>query len=132
MSAARTPKRVLVVDDQADIRRLIRWTLEPLEAGLAIYEASTGQDALQMVSVYRPDLVLLDCMMPGAIDGFETCRQLKANEEFAGIKVILVSARGQRRDVDAGTEAGADAYIVKPFSPMRLVEQVEALLAVGA
>lgn len=119
--------RVLLVDDQADLRRLIRWSLEPLE-GLDWLEARSGEQALALAREHRPGLVLLDIMMPGAIDGLEVCRRLRADLLSPPPRIVLISARGQSRDVDIGLQAGADAYLVKPFSPQHLLETVECLL----
>lgn len=120
---------ILVVDDHADLRRLIRWALELLEAPFTLVEANNGNTALAKASEVHPTIMLLDVMMPGGIDGLEVCRQVKADAKLAGTKVILLSARGQAHDIQAGLDAGADAYMVKPFSPMRLLEVVEEMLA---
>ncbi|MEK8032739.1 response regulator [Ideonella sp. DXS29W] len=122
-------KRVLIVDDQADLRRLVRWSLEMLDVPAEAHEASDATVALQLVQTLKPDIVLLDVMMPGPIDGLEVCRQIRANSMLASTRVVLVSARGQATDVRTGIEAGAHAYIVKPFSPQRLLETVERLLS---
>ena len=118
-------KKILIVDDHADIRKLIRMTLE-FEA-YDVQEASDGEVALSLAATWRPDLVLLDVMMPGAFDGLEACRLLKANPELNACYVILLSARGQARDREAGLKAGADAYLVKPFSPLQLIDTIAAL-----
>jgi two-component system, OmpR family, phosphate regulon response regulator PhoB len=76
----------------------------------------------------RPDLVLLDVMMPGPIDGLEACRQMKANPDHQGMQIILLTARGQSSDREAGQQAGADQYIVKPFSPLNLIETLAECL----
>lgn len=120
-------KRVLIVEDQSDIRKLIRMTLEfePYE----IHEASDGRTGLDMAQAVRPHLVLLDVMMPGELDGLQVCRQLKADPATAGIKVVLLTARGQARDQDNSRAAGADEHLVKPFSPLQLIETIERHLA---
>ena len=120
--------KILVADDQADLRRLIRWALESLSQPYELIEASTGVKALELACAQRPRIMLLDVMMPGGMDGLEVCRLLKADPELAGTKIILVSAKGQAQDVKAGMQAGADAYMVKPFSPKRLLDAIEALL----
>ncbi len=119
-------KRVLIVEDQADIRKLIRMTLE-FEA-YEIHEASDGAFGLRLAQAVAPDLVLLDVMMPGELDGLQVCQQLKSHPATAGIKVVLLTARGQARDREAGNAAGADEYLVKPFSPLQLIETIERLL----
>lgn len=118
-------KKILIVDDHVDIRKLIRMTLE-FEA-YEIHEAADGEAALRMAQALKPDLVLLDVMMPGGIDGLEVCRRLRAAPEQANVHVMLLSARGQARDREAGLQAGADAYLIKPFSPLQLIDSIAAL-----
>jgi CheY-like chemotaxis protein len=120
-------KRVLIVEDQPDIRKLIRMTLE-FEA-YEIHEAPDGTSGLRQALSVLPDLVLLDVMMPGELDGLQVCRQLKSSPVTRGIKVVLLTARGQSRDREAGQAAGADDYLVKPFSPLQLTDTIERLLA---
>ncbi len=119
-------KRILIVEDQSDIRKLIRMTLEFED--YEIHEAADGAFGLRMASAVRPDLVLLDVMMPGEMDGLQVCQAIKANPVLAGMKVVLLTARGQARDREAGQKAGADEYLVKPFSPLQLIETIERLL----
>jgi len=118
-------KKILIVDDHADIRRLIRLTLE--FERYDIFEAADGKSALELATSNRPDVVLLDVMMPGAIDGLEVCRRIKADADLGNAKVIMLSARGQARDREAGLQAGADAYLVKPFSPLQLIDHLAAM-----
>lgn len=120
-------KRVLIVEDQADIRKLIRMTLE--FESYEIHEASDGAFGLRMASAVRPDLVLLDVMMPGEMDGLQVCQAIKSNPALASVKVVLLTARGQSRDREAGKQAGADEYLVKPFSPLQLMDTIERLMA---
>ena len=120
-------QRVLIVEDQADIRKLIRMTLE--FENFEIHEAADGAFGLNMVRAVRPDLVLLDVMMPGELDGLQVCQRIKADPELRHVKVVLLTARGQVRDREAGTAAGADEYLVKPFSPLQLIETIERLMA---
>ncbi|MFG6433419.1 response regulator transcription factor [Roseateles sp. LYH14W] len=122
-------KKILIVDDHSDIRRLIRMSLEFEDYD--VREAATGETALLMALEWQPDLVLLDVMMPGHIDGLEVCRCLRA--EAAGQarpRIIMLSARGQACDREAGLRAGADAYFVKPFSPLQLIDRIADLWAV--
>jgi two-component system phosphate regulon response regulator PhoB len=123
--------KILIADDQADLRRLIRWALEMLSQPYQLIEASNGAKALELACAQRPRLVLLDVMMPG-MDGLEVCRMLKKDPELGGTKIVLLSARGQQQDVQVGLDAGADAYMVKPFSPQRLLDAVEQLLVPAA
>jgi CheY-like chemotaxis protein len=120
-------KRVLIVEDQSDIRKLIRMTLEFED--YEIHEAADGAFGLSMVAAVKPDLVLLDVMMPGELDGLQVCQRIKSNPATRHIKVVLLTARGQVRDREAGQQAGADEYLVKPFSPLQLIDTIERLMA---
>ena len=122
-------KRVLIVEDQADIRKLIRMTLE--FENYEIHEASDGSFGLRMAQAIRPDVMLLDVMMPGELDGLQVCQRIKSDPTMSGTKVVLLTARGQQKDREAGEQAGADDYLVKPFSPLQLIETLEQLLGVG-
>jgi len=115
---------ILIVDDEAFIRVLLKQTLEDLEdQGVALLTASDGQEALEIALRHRPDLILLDVMMP-YINGYDVCRQVKAVDDQ--IYVILLTAKGQAIDKQEGTLAGADEYVTKPFDPdyllMRAIE----------
>jgi DNA-binding response OmpR family regulator len=121
--------RVLIVDDHGEIRKLLRLSFDPDRH--QIFEAGDGAAALALARRKPPRLVLLDVMMPGGLDGFEVCRQLKSDPQLAGVKVMLLTARSQAGDLLAGRLAGADAYLVKPFSPIELMDRAEALLAAG-
>jgi len=118
--------RILIIEDQADIRRLIRWTLE--FEGYEIHEASNGQAGLEQARAVRPELIMLDVMMPGGLDGFHVCAQLKADPALASIPVVMLTARSQQRDRDASDRAGANAFLAKPFSPLQLVQTVSGTL----
>lgn len=120
-------KKILIVDDHADIRKLIRMTLEFED--FEVKEASTGNTALQLVHEWQPDLVLMDVMMPGSLSGLEVCARLKSDPALADLRIILLSARGQARDREAGMRAGADAYMVKPFSPLQLIDGIAGMWA---
>ncbi len=118
-------KKILVVDDEASLRLLISATLEDEE--LEIYEAADGILGLEMAIKYLPDLVILDVMMPG-ITGLEVCKKLKVSHQTKDIKVLLLTAKGQQRDREAAWEAGADFFLVKPFSPSTLLSMVQQIL----
>jgi DNA-binding response OmpR family regulator len=122
--------KILIVEDHADIRRLIRMTLE-FEA-VEIHEAADADAGLAAAQALRPDLVLLDVMMPGSMDGLALCRALRADPALATVPVVVLSARGHARDRQAGLDAGATAYLVKPFSPMQLLELTGTLLGTTA
>jgi DNA-binding response OmpR family regulator len=116
---------VLVVDDEAPIVDLVRFTLE--DADLRVVEASDGAAALDLARRIKPDLVLLDVHMP-RLDGLEVCRQLRREPDFARTPIIMLTAAGQEADRSSGLSAGADEYLTKPFSPLALLALVEALL----
>jgi len=120
-------KRVLIVEDQADIRKLIRMTLEFEE--YEIHEACDGSFGLSMAQAIVPDLMLLDVMMPGELDGLQVCKAVRSNPALGSVKVVLLTARGQARDREAGQQAGANEYLVKPFSPLQLIDTIERLMA---
>ncbi len=115
-------KKVLIVDDHADIRRLVRLTLEFEE--VEVREAGTGPEALQILEQWRPDAMLTDMMMPG-MDGLTLCRAVRANPRTAHIPVLFLTARGQAQDREAGLQAGATAYLIKPFSPLQLIQELD-------
>jgi DNA-binding response OmpR family regulator len=118
--------RILVIEDQSDIRRLIRWALE--EEPHDLQEANTGPAGLAAAQAQRPDLVLLDWMMPGGMDGLQVCRALRADPSLEGVKIVMLTARAAPADMRAGHEAGVGDYLVKPFSPRLLVDTVNSLL----
>ena len=118
-------KRVLVVDDDRVIQQLLEVNLE-LEGYEVVATAADGKEALVKIAELKPDLVILDIMMP-KMDGLEVCRRLRADPELAGIPVILLSARAQDMDIREGLEIGASAYLTKPFDPVELLEVVGRL-----
>lgn len=120
-------KKILIVDDQAEVRELVEVTLRI--GDYQILQASNADEALAVARSERPDLMLLDVMMPNSsIDGFEVCRQLKADPATRGINIVMITARGQEKDIETGRLAGADDYFTKPFSPLQLMNKVEELL----
>jgi CheY-like chemotaxis protein len=118
-------KRVLVVDDDRVIQQLLEVNLE-LEGYEVVATAADGKEALQKIAELKPDLVILDIMMP-KMDGLEVCRRLRADPDLAGIPVILLSARAQDMDIREGLEIGASAYLTKPFDPVELLDVVGRL-----
>lgn len=119
-------KRILITEDQTDICKLIRMTLE--FGDFEIHEANDGESGLNMARAIQPDLMLLDVMMPGLLDGYQVCQRIKQDPTLAHIKVILLTARGQATDIAMGEAAGADAYLIKPFSPLELIDRVEKMV----
>jgi len=120
-------KTILVVEDQPEIRRLIILTLNYRD--FVFVEAETCEKGLLAVQNHIPDLVLLDIMTPGNLDGYDACRALRLNPVTARVPIIMLSARGQKADFQFAVEAGSDAYLIKPFSPIKLIEIVEYWLA---
>ncbi len=116
---------VLVVEDDPDLRDLLVYHLQ--REAFAVHAVGDGEKAVQHALRQRPDLVLLDLMLPG-MDGLEVCRRLRAEEGGPHVPVIMVTAKGGETDVVLGLEMGADDYITKPFSPRELVARVRALL----
>jgi DNA-binding response OmpR family regulator len=120
-------QKVLIVDDEHNIRNILDFSLNA--EGFAVISASNGEEAFDAAVNERPDLVILDVMMPKG-DGFATCRLIKQDSRTAHIPVVLLTARTTREDRERGHEVGADGYITKPFSPDRVIETVQSLLGV--
>ena len=116
---------ILVVEDEADIRDLVRYHLE--QEGYGVEDADSGEKALERASATPPALVVLDLMLPGT-DGLEVCRRLRADDALRDVPVIMLTAKGTELDRVLGLELGADDYITKPFSPRELVARVRAVL----
>ena len=119
--------KVLIADDEHNIRHILDFSLH--SEGFDVVAATNGEDAYTLAVSEKPDLIILDVMMPGQ-GGIETCRQIKANEEIAGIPVVLLTARASRQDREEGIAAGADDYITKPFSPQKVINVVQNFLGV--
>ena len=118
-------RRVLIVDDEADVGRLLSFTLG--EAGFATEVATSGERALEIVAELRPHVVILDLMLPG-LSGFEVCRRLREMPDAADAGILMLTARGDEYDRVAGLEMGADDYVVKPFSVREVLLRVQALM----
>jgi two-component system, OmpR family, response regulator MtrA len=118
--------RILVADDDVDIRELIEFKLSTL--GHEIIAVNDGAAAVDACREHKPDLAVLDVMMPG-MSGLDAIRVIRGDESMADIPVILLTARAQESDVETGFDSGADDYITKPFSPRELASRVQALLA---
>ncbi|MEN6327378.1 MAG: response regulator, partial [Syntrophomonas sp.] len=117
--------RILVVDDETYIVELVKFNLE--KEGFKVIVAYDGLGALDMVREQRPDLIILDIMLPN-MDGLEVCRNLKSDLNFHTIPIIMLTAKGEEVDTILGLEMGADDYIKKPFSPREMVARVKARL----
>src|SRR5215468_3993281 len=124
-----TPPRILVVDDNAANRDIITTRLQT--HGYETLQAADGEEALAAVKQHRPDLVLLDVMMPN-LDGIETCRRLKGDATLPFLPIILVTAKVDSKDIVAGLDAGADEYLTKPVDQAALVARVRSILRVKA
>lgn len=118
-------QRVLLVDDEENIRMLVRFNLE--KAGYEVIEAGDGKQALALARNETPDIAILDLMLPG-IDGLEVCRLLKQSPETAALPIIMLTAKGDEIDRVIGLELGADDYMAKPFSQRELAARIKAVL----
>ncbi|MDN3512977.1 MAG: response regulator [Candidatus Brocadia sp.] len=118
-------EKILVVDDEQDLVKLIRYHLG--KEGYKVLSAYDGEDALFLTRKERPELVILDLMLPG-MDGLEVCKKLKADQELAQIAIIMLTAKEEEADITMGLKLGADDYMTKPFSPKELVARVQAVL----
>ena len=121
----RTPALILIADDSPDNREILQARLSV--HGYDIITANDGEDALEMARTHRPDLILLDVMMP-KLDGIEVCRRLKSDESVDFIPIIIVSAKTDPKDIIVGLEAGADEYLTKPTNQTALVARVKSML----
>jgi DNA-binding response OmpR family regulator len=120
--------KVLVVDDEPFICRSLSFVLR--KDNYEVFEARNGEEALLVIEEHRPDLVFLDVMMP-KINGFEVTERVRRNPELAGMKIILLTAKGQDSDRIKGETAGADDYMTKPFSPTKILERARDILGVA-
>src|SRR5882762_2733171 len=116
---------ILVVDDEPDIRALVRFHLD--QEGYAVREADTGERAVALAAAERQALIMLDLMLPGT-DGLEVCQQIRKDETLAGIPIIMLTAKATEIDRVLGLELGADDYMTKPFSPRELILRIKRLL----
>ncbi|MBU1627298.1 response regulator [bacterium] len=119
-------KKILIVDDLEYIRELVEVTLRAED--YEIYQANSGMEALRIVEEKKPDLVIMDVMMPGEIDGIEALKIIRKNPELKNSKIILLTGKGQEYDRQLGYDAGADDYFIKPFSPLELIKKVGQIL----
>ncbi len=119
-------KRILIVDDEPDIVKLISMRLKA--NGYDIATADSGEEALKKVPEFQPDLVILDVMMPPP-NGFQVCRTLKDNPAYQKIPILMLTARSTESDQFWGMESGSDAYVTKPYNAEELLTKVKALLA---
>ena len=118
-------KRVLIVDDEENIAISVEYLMR--REGFDVSVAKDGEDGLAMIRSTKPDLVLLDVMMP-KMDGFQVCGEVRADKELDSVRIIMLTAKGREAEVEKGLSLGADAYIPKPFSTSDLVSRVKSLL----
>lgn len=119
-------KKILIVDDQIEVRDLVEVTLRVED--YEILKAESGERAIEIAKKEKPELIILDIMMPGGMDGLETTRILKNDPETKSSTIIMLTAKGQEADKEEGFKAGADGYFTKPFSPLELIKKVEEVL----
>lgn len=119
------PETILIVEDEPNIVLPLQFSLE--KKGYVVVTASSGEEALEILSTQTPDLILLDIMLPG-IDGYEVCQNVRENSALQNTKIIYLSAMGRDIDVAKGIALAADAYIVKPFSILNVLEKIRELL----
>jgi two-component system phosphate regulon response regulator PhoB len=120
-----TRPTILVVEDEVPLVTLLRYNLE--REGFAVLEAPDGDEALNQAREQRPDLILLDWMLP-LVSGIEVCRQLRRHPETRAIPIVMLTARGEEGDKLRGLDSGADDYVTKPFSPSELIARIRAVL----
>ncbi len=118
-------KKILVVDDEVDLVETVRFPLE--REGYAVLVSYNGEDALQQARKEKPDLILLDIMLP-KLDGFKVCRLLKFDERYKYIPILMMTAKTQEKDKSLGMETGADEYVTKPFDVDQLMAKVKSYL----
>jgi two-component system phosphate regulon response regulator PhoB len=119
-------KKILIVDDVQEVRELVERTLR--RDDWEILAAQSGEEAVSLARREKPDLIMMDIMMPGKIDGVEATRILKSDPQTRNCVVIMLTAKGQQTDIDMAAKAGADDYFVKPFSPLQLLQKVDDVL----
>ena len=119
------PKEILIVDDEPGVVVPIQFLME--QQGYRVMSAERGEDALDLIYRYKPDLVLLDIMLPG-IDGYEVCEILRLNPKYRDIKIIFLTAKGREVEIAKGLALGADAYITKPYKNAEIVARVKGVL----
>jgi len=118
--------KILIAEDEPDIRELVTFMLR--FAGYEVVAASNGEDAVHTASRELPDLVIMDVRMP-RMTGYDACRLMKANPDLRDVPVVFLSAKGQESEIQSGLDAGAEEYLLKPFSPAELTNRVRGILS---
>ena len=119
-------KTILITDDQLEVRELVEVTL--MVEDYRILKAESGEEAVSLARTEHPDLIIMDVMMPGGMDGLEATRIIKSDPDTSNCKIIMLTAKGQKSDIERGFEVGADEYFIKPFSPLDLIKKVEEVM----
>jgi len=119
------PKKILIVDDEPNIVVSLQFLMS--QCGYEVHTAANGEEAIEIIMKFNPDLVLLDVMLPG-IDGYEVCEIVRLDPKWRGMKIIFLSAKGKEEDIAKGMVLGADDYITKPYSNKEVKEKVKKLL----
>ena len=118
-------EKILVIEDEEDILALVHYNL--VKAGFSVETATSGEEGLQKAKLVRPDLIVLDLMLP-SINGLEVCKKVRSDNDLSGTGIIMMTAKGEEEDVIKGLEHGADDYVTKPFSPQVLIARLNAVL----
>lgn len=118
-------KKILIVEDHKDIRKLLRMTLEFED--VEILEAATGDEGWALACETQPDVVLLDVMMPGLLNGFEVCQLIKQSPSLRHTRVVMLTAKGSAADREQGQRCGVDGYLVKPFSTLQVLNALHEM-----
>lgn len=119
-------KTILIVDDQPEVRELVEVTLRSDD--YRILTEANGENAVKTALAEHPDVIIMDVMMPGSIDGFQATERIRSDPTMAGCPIIMLTARGQQADRERGLKAGATDYLTKPFSPLELMTKIEQIL----
>ena len=122
-------RKILIADDEPNIVAALEFLLQ--RNGFEVYVARNGDEALKLIETHKPDLVLLDVMMPQR-SGYDVCQRMRENQDWRHIKIVMLSAKGREVEVNKGLSIGADLYITKPFSTRDLIAQINGLLGVSA
>ena len=120
-------KRILIVDDDREIRKLIELSFK-LSGYKSVYEAVNGREGFEKAKKLKPDLIVMDVKMPGELDGIEAIKLVRNQQGIKDSSVLMLSANGQKTEIEDGYKAGVDEYLLKPFSPLELIKIAEAVM----
>ncbi len=119
-------KKILIVDDQLEVRELVEISLR--DKDFHVLQAENAKEAIEIAKEEKPDLVIMDILMPGEIDGLEATRMIKSDPLTKDIKIIMLTVKGLMTDMEEGLKAGADGYVIKPFRPFDLIRKMEEVI----